>query len=302
MGSKSFTIRSLMEMDDENGPAVGKPKLVHPKLQNVHLKLEMSELWKQFSELGTEMIVTKCGRRMFPTLQVSASGMDAKTLYSIMVDFVPLEFKRYRYSYHRSTWVVAGPSDPELPSRIHPHPDSPATGSHWMRQVINFDKLKITNNQMDPNGYIVLNSMHQYQPRIHVTLTKFSDRDAAFQIARSFVFPQTAFMAVTAYQNQRITNLKIASNPFAKGFRDSDCEDALWSSLHEGAGFSQKQVAVKNSFPVHAPVFALFPSLYQQETAEATNRLALAASWFCDSYCNKSMMCTRDGFCGAKHF
>lgn len=38
---------------------------------------------------------------------------------------------------------------------------------------------------------------------------------------RTFVFPETVFTAVTAYQNQLITKLKIDSNPFAKGFRDS---------------------------------------------------------------------------------
>ena len=35
------------------------------------------------------------------------------------------------------------------------------------------------------------------------------------------MFPETVFIAVTAYQNQLITKLKIDSNPFAKGFRDS---------------------------------------------------------------------------------
>ncbi|KAJ1370585.1 hypothetical protein KIN20_032345 [Parelaphostrongylus tenuis] len=32
--------------------------------------------------------------------------------------------------------------------------------------------------------------------------------------------PQTEFIAVTAYQNSTITQLKIEHNPFAKGFRD----------------------------------------------------------------------------------
>ena len=30
----------------------------------------MKALWEEFNELGTEMIVTKAGRRMFPTYQV----------------------------------------------------------------------------------------------------------------------------------------------------------------------------------------------------------------------------------------
>lgn len=36
----------------------------------------------------------------------------------------------------------------------------------------------------------------------------------------TFTFPQTEFMAVTTYQNFRITQLKINHNPFAKGFRE----------------------------------------------------------------------------------
>lgn len=44
-------------------------------------------------------------------------------------------------------------------------------GSTWLRQQpISFDKIKLTNNQLDENGHIILNSMHKYQPRLHVIL------------------------------------------------------------------------------------------------------------------------------------
>jgi hypothetical protein len=46
-----------------------------------------------------------------------------------------------------------------------------------------------------------------------------------YQNFRTIIFSETKFIAVTAYQNHRITKLKIASNPFAKGFRDCDPED-----------------------------------------------------------------------------
>ena len=88
--------------------------------------------------------------------------------------------------------------------------------------------------------------MHKFQPRIHLVAASttsasakdssrrntssscLSDVEAAFSSpserrhrTRTFSFQETAFMAVTAYQNQLITKLKIDSNPFAKGFRDS---------------------------------------------------------------------------------
>lgn len=57
---------------------------------------------------------------------------------------------------YSSSWVVAGKSDPISPPRVHIHPDSPASGSQWLKQVVSFDKLKLTNNQMDDNGHVCI--------------------------------------------------------------------------------------------------------------------------------------------------
>ncbi|XP_018329177.1 T-box transcription factor TBX10 [Agrilus planipennis] len=201
-----------------------------PALTAAGAVLEMKPLWDEFHSLGTEMIVTKAGRRMFPTFQVRICGLDPHAEYMLMMDFVPLDDKRYRYAFHSSSWVVAGKADPVSPPRIHVHPDSPATGVQWMKQVVSFDKLKLTNNQLDDNGHIILNSMHRYQPRFHIVYlppknTTSASAEAAENNFKTFVFPETSFTAVTAYQNHRITQLKIASNPFAKGFRDCDPDD-----------------------------------------------------------------------------
>lgn len=61
----------------------------------------MKNLWDEFHNLGTEMIVTKAGRRMFPTFQVRLFGLDPNAEYILMMDFVPLDDKRYRYAFHR---------------------------------------------------------------------------------------------------------------------------------------------------------------------------------------------------------
>ena len=44
--------------------------------------------------------------------------------------------------------------------------------------------------------------------------------ESASQPVITIPIPDTAFMAVTAYQNTKITELKIENNPFTKGFRD----------------------------------------------------------------------------------
>uniref|UniRef100_A0A5K3EMF2 T-box domain-containing protein n=1 Tax=Mesocestoides corti TaxID=53468 RepID=A0A5K3EMF2_MESCO len=222
--------------------AVGTPSLKNfpcrisggvGELARAQCHLETQELWQKFNELGTEMIITKSGRRMFPVMRVSFTGLRPGHSYTVLMDIVPVDNKRYRYAYHRSSWLVAGKADPEGAEqqrrrrRCYLHPDSPFTGEQLLRQTVSFEKLKLTNNPLDKHGYIILNSMHKYQPRIHLVRRPrgaFSP-DALSALpadeVKTFEFPETVFIAVTAYQNQLITKLKIDCNPFAKGFRDS---------------------------------------------------------------------------------
>ena len=93
-------------------------------------------------------------RRMFPTFQVRLQGLDPSSKYILMMDFVPVDDKRYRYAFHSSKWLVAGKADSCVPGRVHIHPDSPCTGQQWMKQIVSFDKLKLTNNLMDDNGHV----------------------------------------------------------------------------------------------------------------------------------------------------
>lgn len=53
---------------------------------------------------------------------------------------------------------------------------------------------------------IILNSMHRYQPRFHVVYVdprKDSEKYAE-ENYKTFVFEETRFTAVTAYQNHRV--------------------------------------------------------------------------------------------------
>ncbi|KAK6967615.1 hypothetical protein BgiMline_027449 [Biomphalaria glabrata] len=125
-----------------------------------------------------------------------------------------------RYKFHNGKWTVAGKADPEMPRRCYIHPDSPCTGEQWMQKVVSFHKLKLTNNISDKNGYQILNSMHKYQPRFHIIRTADYMR-IGISPRTTVVFEESQFIAVTAYQNEQITKLKIDNNPFAKGFREN---------------------------------------------------------------------------------
>ncbi|KAF7227749.1 T-box transcription factor TBX22 isoform X1 [Nothobranchius furzeri] len=216
------TDRSETEDSEENKPLESDSR---PD-RDVRVELQGCELWKRFYEIGTEMIITKAGRRMFPSVRVKVRNLDPCQQYYVAMDVMPVDSKRYRYVYHSSQWMVAGNTDHSCISpRLYVHPDSPCTGETWMRQVINFDRVKLTNNEMDDKGHIILQSMHKYKPRVHVIV--HDPRMDLSQIqslpaegVHSFSFPETEFTTVTAYQNQQITKLKIDRNPFAKGFRD----------------------------------------------------------------------------------
>ena len=91
----------VRQQQEEASPGGGqdgeKKKPLHGRLSGVVGQLEMKPLWEEFNELGTEMIVTKAGRRMFPTFQMRLFGLDPMEDYMLVMDFVPVDDKRYRY-------------------------------------------------------------------------------------------------------------------------------------------------------------------------------------------------------------
>lgn len=51
--------------------------------------------------------------------------------------------------------MVAGNTDHScITPRLYIHPDSPCSGETWMRQIISFDRVKLTNNEMDDKGHV----------------------------------------------------------------------------------------------------------------------------------------------------
>ncbi|XP_060061041.1 T-box transcription factor T isoform X3 [Erinaceus europaeus] len=184
-----------------------------PTERQLRVGLEEGELWLRFKELTNEMIVTKSGRRMFPVLKVSVSGLDPNAMYSFLLDFVAAD--SHRWKYVNGEWVPGGKPEPQAPSCVYIHPDSPNFGAHWMKAPVSFSKVKLT-NKLSGGGQIMLNSLHKYEPRIHIVRVGGPQR-----MITSHCFPETQFIAVTAYQNEEITALKIKYNPFAKAFLDA---------------------------------------------------------------------------------
>ena len=94
---------------------------------------------------------------MFPEVIVRMSGLEPDALYIVVMDIVPVSDNRY--TFHDSEWVVTGKAEPmeSEKARLFVHPNSPATGTSWEKQIITFKKCKITNNHQDQSGYVSTN-------------------------------------------------------------------------------------------------------------------------------------------------
>lgn len=82
-------------------------------------------------------------RRMFPVLKFNVSGLDPNAMYSILLDFVSAD--NHRWKYVNGEWVPGGKPEPQTPSCVYIHPDSPNFGAHWMKAAVSFNKVKLTN-------------------------------------------------------------------------------------------------------------------------------------------------------------
>uniref|UniRef100_A0A3B5MLZ4 T-box domain-containing protein n=1 Tax=Xiphophorus couchianus TaxID=32473 RepID=A0A3B5MLZ4_9TELE len=198
-----------------------------PTERELKVTLEDAELWRKFQLITNEMIVTKNGRRMFPVLKVSVSGLDPSSMYSFLLDFVPADSCRWKFV--NGEWVAAGRAESRAEVRgqggIYIHPDSPNFGAHWMKAPVTFNRVKLT-NKVNGAGQIMLNSLHKYEPQLHIVCVGSRHR-----LVSNVSFRETQFIAVTAYQNEEITALKIKYNPFAKAFLDAKERDSPSENL-----------------------------------------------------------------------
>lgn len=210
-------------------PAVKRPASSNPPsdtlspdsvCRGVKVTLDNNGMWNEFFRCKTEMILTKQGSRMFPYCRFRISGLQPSRKYSLFMDVQPLDSSRYKWT--GKSWQVAGKAESHVKSQPFAHPESPSTGQHWMQSPVSFYKLKLTNSISEQEGNTVLHPMHRYLPRLHLVQTDKAAKDVKLTgpSVVTFTFHQTEFMAVTAYQNSRLSQLKVDYNPFAKGLKE----------------------------------------------------------------------------------
>ncbi|KAF4099999.1 MAX gene-associated protein [Onychostoma macrolepis] len=200
----------------------------------VSVTLENESVWSRFHSLGTEMILTAAGRRMFPCCRFRLTGLQPSLSYLLILDIAPLDDLRHRWTGEIWEPDAAGETHLQSPGclsdgaltgfkinlektpRVCVHPDSPAPGQRWMDGPVSFYKVKLSHSSEDGDAAVVLCPMHRYQPRLCVVPVSTGPEPDV----HVFTFPKTAFYAVTSYQNPLMTRLKIDCNPFMLAFRE----------------------------------------------------------------------------------
>lgn len=188
------------------------------ELVTIDVVLENESVWSRFHSVGTEMIITEQGRRMFPWCRFRLAGLHPKRCYSLLMDVVPAD--DFCHRWNGDAWEPDGPGEPRVKAPPCFHPDSPALGQRWMDGPVSFYKVKLTHDTVDQDSCVALRPMHRYQPRLYIVphhQRAVSLKDPEVQM---FTFTKTEFYAVTSFQNPKIIQLKINCNPFMLAFTE----------------------------------------------------------------------------------
>lgn len=140
-------------------------------------------------------------RRMFPVVRVRVSGLIPGVIYSLVMDFMQIDVRRWKYT--GGEWTPSGtmsdslpsssdPSDPSsvnASSSVYIHPDSPNFGSHWMKDIISFGKVKLTNKVQDSNASVCIINASCRQWQAERSCSRFTSN--CFSIGKNSFSPSS---------------------------------------------------------------------------------------------------------------
>ncbi|KAH7712217.1 TBX-9 protein [Aphelenchoides avenae] len=177
-----------------------------PQQSSIQLTLAEEDKWKEFAQFTNEFIVTKAGRKLFPKVIFVVRGLDPDGHYTFSLFMKLVGANLWKFS--DGQWQVDGQSDVGEASNVIVHHDQAQSGKYW-------------------SSTISLFPMHKYQPVVHVTRWYVDHENETNRPQLELVIEPsyTEFIAVTAYQNQQIIDLKVRHNPFAKGFLGSSASE-----------------------------------------------------------------------------
>ena len=132
---------------------------------------------------------------MFPVVKVSVTGLDPKAMYSILLEFVQIDsegrsviflneiflpdqlkncqISLIRCRYVEGRWIPSGKAERPPSNAIYVHNESPNFGAHWMKEPVNFSKLKLSNKKSEP-GMVSCVCYYFYKKKVTLTTLRVS--------------------------------------------------------------------------------------------------------------------------------
>ncbi|KAJ7308858.1 hypothetical protein JRQ81_008131 [Phrynocephalus forsythii] len=205
-----------------NSPQVPDPEQT---IENIKVYLHEKELWKKFHEAGTEMIITKAGRRMFPSYKVKVMGMNPKTKYILLIDIVPADDHRYKFCDNKWTKAFVSKMGVSCEAQIRDLGQQMGREAHPFIGVFNF-----AGHCHPPLFAWHLGKRTWQDPppdntakQCHSPLVQSRGKGGGLYCR--VITREAGKEQIQNLSPSIITQLKIENNPFAKGFRGSDDSD-----------------------------------------------------------------------------
>ncbi|KAL5960434.1 T-box transcription factor TBX20 [Taenia solium] len=210
------------------------PSLVERPAITLRLREKVS--WQTTWPHRMEMITSKNGRWIFPTLTVAVEGLEVNERYIFFLDLVPKDQNLYRL--HSNGWIpcrtLSHPPPSIQSSHIYVSCNLCENGPELMVRGVDIKLVKITNNFSYAFIHTFARGMQIYLPRYHIVhylapeevtacysnaKGRQSDSPVVLEHVDTYIIPETEFMAKTAYRNKHNSSTKISRNSYAKAFR-----------------------------------------------------------------------------------
>ncbi|KAJ1560189.1 hypothetical protein HK096_009686, partial [Nowakowskiella sp. JEL0078] len=187
--------------------------------------LRNAELWDLFSSIGSEMIITKEGRYLFPLLAYDAVDFRPNEMYSIAIDFVKVSPQKFKFKnggwcplsddskiqYFNANTVKS--LQPEEVTSLYFHKSSPRFGLSWMQTGFDFNDIKLRIKSSKKNQK---NQRSDFDDSYSENDSDFSmnknpenSRDGVFAISTSYMYkPRIHIVQHESTQKNQIARIR----------------------------------------------------------------------------------------------
>ncbi|KAF1746347.1 hypothetical protein GCK72_022800 [Caenorhabditis remanei] len=232
---------------------------------DIKVAMPSETLWKKYFEVGNEQTYTAIGRKIFPRLEYSITGLEPTKLYSMSLHFERADNMEVRRQNEGHYEILSNKKMED--SRKIKHFFGEQDGSIWMKQNIRFNHVKIRSKkskETEDSDCVFLHLNHRYIP----VLTVYEGVNPIHVAKPEY----TKFLLVAIYYNKAVRDLnreyRCNKIPSSRSNRQQP-QSVMPSSMAGSQGSTSSQVSNSNPFP-DPSIYGLFSPLSSQTTRQKT--------------------------------